>query len=244
MSKKSTPADEQAFRCIEKMLSRSHPKQDTAAIMRTLRECFPSADAIFSSGTYLLEKAGLHPHDALLISSIPSIVRFADRTGYDKKYRLDRIDPAGKYLVSNFQGYEVEYFYVLHLDSRGRLIESTQLQEGMEDCSLFNLKKLLSEVVRLSPKAVIISHNHPGGTLRPSQEDIDCTMDAIRALTAIGVPLLDHIIVADSQAVSLRENGFVPAAFWLSQNPNNRMLRNYLLPLDENPPVPKHSRKK
>ena len=239
MKTKTEALNAQAFRCIEQMLAHIHPRQDVKPIVETLRSRFGTVNAMFSADAHVLEKAGLHPHDALLISSIPSIVRFADRTGYDKKYRLDRIDPAGKYLVSNFQGYEVEYFYVLHLDSRGRLIESTQLQEGMEDCSLFNLKKLLSEVMRVSPKAVILSHNHPGCTLRPSQEDINCTNEAIRALSVIGIPMLDHIIVAGKQAVSLRENGFIPAARWLSQAPDHKMLQNFLLKPGEKPPSSK-----
>ena len=244
MSSKSKSRNDQAFRSAEKMLAHARPKQDTAAIMRTLRERFVSADAMFSADPYLLEKCGLHPHDALFLSCIPAIARYAGRTGFDKSYRLDRVKTASDYLTINFHGFQEERFYALHLDARGRLIENALLQEGMADCSLFNLKKLLSDVVRISPKAVIISHNHPGGTLRPSQEDINCTMDALRALTVVGVPLLDHIIIAGKEAVSLRENGFIPAVHWLNQAPEHRMLNNYLLPIGENPPVPKGKKPK
>lgn len=234
MSAKANAQGDDAFRCVENMLSHIRPKQDTAAIMQTLRERFVSADALFSADAHVLEKAGLHPHDALLLSCMPSLTRYLRRASFDKRFQLCYLENAGKYLVANFYGYEVEHFFVLHLDARGRLIECTLLQEGMVDCSLFNLKKLLSDVVRLSSKAVIISHNHPGGTLRPSQEDIDCTLDALRALGVLGVPLLDHIIIAGSDAVSLRQNGFIPASVWAKQAPQNRMLQNYLSPPEEN----------
>ncbi len=239
MKKESAPLNDSAFRCVETMLAHTRPKQDTHSIVETLRERFVSANAMFSAEAHLLQKSGLHPHDALLMSCIPSLARYVARTSFDKSYRLDHIENAGKYLTANFYGYQVEHFHVLHLDARGRLMERTALHEGMADCSLFNLKKLLSEIMRVSPKAVILSHNHPGGTLRPSQEDIDCTMDALRALSVVGVPMLDHIIIAGSDVISLRENGFIPAAYWLEQAPNNRMLRNFLLPPGEDPPVPK-----
>jgi len=239
MKTKTEALNAQAFRCIEQMLAHIHPRQDVKPIVETLRSRFGTVNAMFSADAHVLEKAGLHPHDALLLSCIPDIARYVERSSFDKNYRLDRIDNAGKYLIANFYGYQVEYFYMLHLDARGKLIERTLLQEGMPDCSLFNLKKLLSEVMRVSPKAVILSHNHPGCTLRPSQEDINCTNEAIRALSVIGIPMLDHIIVAGKQAVSLRENGFIPAARWLSQAPDHKMLQNFLLKPGEKPPARK-----
>lgn len=244
MSSKSKSRSDQAFRCVENMLRHARPKQDNAAIMKTLRERFVSAEAMFSADAYLLEKCGLHPHDALLMHCMPAIARYSGLSAYDKSCRLDRLSTVSDYLITNFHGFQEERFYMLHLDARGRLITSTLLQEGMSDCSLFNLKKLLSDVVRVSPKAVIISHNHPACTLRPSQEDLACTMDALRALSVVGVPLLDHIIIAGKDAVSLRENGFIPAVHWLRQAPENRMLQNYLLPIEENPPVPRRKKTK
>ena len=92
---------------------------------------------------------------------------------------------------------------------------------------------MLAELVRVNPCAVILSHNHPGRTLRPSQADVDCTMEALRALTAVGVPLLDHVIIAGDRAVSLRANGYIPAGLWLAQNPQHRQLRLWLEPSGE-----------
>ena len=83
--------------------------------------------------------------------------------------------------------------------------------------------------MRVHPAAIVISHNHPGNTLRPSQEDIDCTHELLHALDAVGIPLLDHIIIAGRSAVSMRENGFVPTALWMKQKPQSALLRDWLL---------------
>lgn len=163
------------FSRLEQTLRRMRPKQDMQALMKTLRERFVTPDALLSASPYVLELCGMHPHDALLISHIPEINRHMERAGYDKGYKLNHLENAARFLVSNFNGYQVERFYVLHLDIRGRLIENTLLHEGTADRSLFPLKKMLSEITRLSSKTVILSHNHPAGTLRPSQDDLHST---------------------------------------------------------------------
>ena len=56
-------------------------------------------------------------------------------------------------------------------------------------------------------KSIIIAHNHPNGDLIPSDEDIKATSDLFRTLKPVGIMLLDHIIVAGGQAISLKESG-------------------------------------
>ena len=52
----------------------------------------------------------------------------------------------------------------------------------------------------------------------------------LRALDAVEIPLLDHIVIAGRSAVSMRENGFVPTALWMKQQPQSALLRDWLLP--------------
>ena len=54
--------------------------------------------------------------------------------------------------------------------------------------------------------ALIIAHNHPGGSLTPSREDLDTTDTLIKAGDLLGVKLVDHIIVSSNGLYSLREN--------------------------------------
>ena len=225
--------NERAFRAIEALLQRLHPKEDAHALTQSLREQFVSADALFHAGAHMLERAGLKSADALLLSHLPELSRCMQRARVDRKPRLDRLDLAAEYLAANFYGLQVERFYMLCLDLRGRMKERVLLQEGTSDSALFSLKAMLAELVRVNPCAVILSHNHPGRTLRPSQADVDCTMEALRALTAVGVPLLDHVIIAGDRAVSLRANGYIPAGLWLAQNPQHRQLRLWLEPSGE-----------
>ena len=65
-------------------------------------------------------------------------------------------------------------------------------------------------------------------TLRPSQADVRCTLDALNALFALGVILLDHIVVANRTPVSIRQGGFIGADLWIQQAPENRLNRLWL----------------
>ena len=141
---------------------------------------------------------------------------------------LGRLCDASAYLASCFHGLQVERFCLFCLDARGRLKEQVLLQTGTADTALFDLRGLLAEAVRTRADAVLVSHNHPGLTPRPSEDDIRSTEDAIRALTAVGIPLLDHVVVSGHQAVSMRDNGFIPTSLWLNQHPNHPLLVNWL----------------
>ena len=221
---------DRAFAAIEGLLASMHPREDNHARMEELKSHYGSADALFTVSPHMLERAELRPNDALLLSKLPELNRHMALSRFGAHPRLHRLSLASDYLVANFHGLKVERFYMLCLDVRGRLMERVFLQEGTLDGALFSLKHVLSELMRVHPAAIVISHNHPGNTLRPSQEDIDCTRELLRALDAVEIPLLDHIVIAGRSAVSMRENGFVPTALWMKQQPQSALLRDWLLP--------------
>lgn len=227
-SEVDTEANVRAFRDVEGMLDHRHIHQDNKQLTDTLRSRFATAESMFSAGAYSLERLGMHPHDALLISQIPALARYVAHTRYGNHPQVGRLPLAAAYLRTNFIGLQVEEFYLLCIDVRGRLMENVFLNRGIEDSALFDLHQVLANVMRISPNAVVISHNHPGRTMRPSQDDIECTYDMIEALSTVGIPLLDHVLIAGNEAVSLRENGFIPASVWIDQKPENKLLINWL----------------
>lgn len=225
--------DDEAYYLIEELFKITRRRDDPRARTENLREHFLSSDSLFSASAELLQRTGVHPTDALLLSNIRTLKRIVDLQSYGEKPQLARLYEASPYLIANFFGLKVERFHLFCLDARGRLKAKFMLQQGTADCALFDLRRLLECVVSEKPAAVVISHNHPMGTLRPSQDDIDCTYSAIRALQTMQCPLLDHVIVAGDRAISLRSNGFVPAQLWLGQKPEDRLLLNWLAGSDE-----------
>jgi DNA repair protein RadC len=86
----------------------------------------------------------------------------------------------------------------------------------------------LDEALSSRAVAVVLSHNHPGGTPEPSQGDVAATRLAVRALSKVGVWVLDHVIVADGLALSMRAAGSLDESEFLGQSPGERLLLSWL----------------
>ena len=228
MSGAAGARNKRAFLAMEAMLAHLHPKEDSAAIVRALEEHFATANSVFCANPHMLEEFGVHPGDALLISRLSELSRTMQRVHFERYPQLGRLCDACKYLPSVFHGLQVERFYLFCLDARGKLREQIVIQEGTFNETLFDLRRILAEALRTRANAVIIGHNHPGLTLRPSDNDINCTRQTILALTPLGIPLLDHVIVAGSQVTSIRKLGFVRASEWLRQYPGHPLLSEWL----------------
>ena len=99
--------------------------------------------------------------------------------------------------------------YQLCLDKKGKLLVCRRIGDGGLDSAGFSVRKLVENAVLSAASGVILSHNHPSGIALPSPEDYTATDQAQRALSAIGVRLLDHIIVADGDFVSMADSGML-----------------------------------
>ncbi|MDR2708460.1 MAG: DNA repair protein RadC, partial [Elusimicrobiota bacterium] len=106
------------------------------------------------------------------------------------------------YLISILGGEDVEKFCMLSLNSSNRLIKTTLLQTGTVNKAPIQPRKVAEEALYWKAVAVILAHNHPGGLLRPSQSDIDATLNIQESLKALEIILHDHIIVADNKYFS------------------------------------------
>lgn len=213
---------------ISGIMKRLCPKKDQAEISRMLQRRFQSPSGILESSVYALMAEGLEESEAQLLQLIPSLTRYTMCEEFGDHPVLDKLSCAGEYLKTRYVGIAIEQFNVLYLDDSGRLIECKTLQSGNVDETPFYIEHLLQDVIFTGASAIVLSHNHPGGTLRPSHADVQCTNRAIFALSAIGVMLLDHVIIADATAVSLRGNGFIPRQTWIAQNPSSALLRDWV----------------
>lgn len=103
---------------------------------------------------------------------------------------------------------EHEEVWLLALDGRSGLKSGTRLaQGGLHGCALV-ARDVLRAALREAASAIVLVHNHPSGDPTPSAEDVTMTRTLARACDAVGVPLLDHVVVARAGAASLAEQLF------------------------------------
>jgi DNA repair protein RadC len=100
-----------------------------------------------------------------------------------------------------------EEFHALLLDTRHRLLREVLVTRGTLDASLITPREVFRLAVLEGAAAVILVHNHPSGDPTPSPDDRASTRQLAQAGRALGIPVLDHVIVGDGRFVSLAEEG-------------------------------------
>lgn len=93
-----------------------------------------------------------------------------------------------------------EFFYVVLLDIRNKVIRDTEVSRGSVSASVVDPADIVREACIHHASRVILVHNHPSGECDPSKEDIDTTNRIVQALKYVGVRVLDHIIVGRSRS--------------------------------------------
>ena len=105
-----------------------------------------------------------------------------------------------------------EHFFVLLLDGRHRVLGEEIVSLGTLTASLVHPREVFRPALRASAAALILVHNHPSGDPEPSPEDRTVTERLASAGELLGIPVLDHVVVAERGFRSLRDDGGLGSA--------------------------------
>ncbi|MDO9099582.1 MAG: DNA repair protein RadC [Caldisericota bacterium] len=107
----------------------------------------------------------------------------------------DAIDYVCDRYVPQLRDAGKEFFYVVLLDIRNKVIRDAEVSRGSISASVVDPADIVREACVHHASRVVLVHNHPSGETDPSKEDIDTTNKITQALKYVGVRVLDHIIV-------------------------------------------------
>lgn len=102
-----------------------------------------------------------------------------------------------------------EVFAVLFLDSQNRLLALEELFRGTLSQTSVYPREVVMRALHHQAAAVVLSHNHPSGSVQPSRADEHLTQTLKASLALVDVRVLDHIIVGQGQAFSMAEQGLL-----------------------------------
>lgn len=120
------------------------------------------------------------------------------------RYELERLisssTQAGKICKEIFEldARPYETVVMLALNTKNKVIGCFELARGTVNESPAYIREIATRALLSNAVSVILAHNHPGGSLRPSEADLNFTMRAKDALKLLGVQLLDHLIIVSS----------------------------------------------
>jgi DNA repair protein RadC len=102
-----------------------------------------------------------------------------------------------------------EVFAVLFLDVQNRLIAMEELFRGSLTQTSVYPREVVLRALHHQASAVVLAHNHPSGSVQPSRADEALTQTLKTTLALIDVRVLDHVIVAQGEALSMAEKGLM-----------------------------------
>lgn len=195
---------------LELLLYYAIPRIDTNPAAHRLLDRFGTLDGVFSAPAEELEKVeGIGGNAATLLSLVFPLVRRARISASQSPVIFNTTEATGKFFTDLFFGLRDEHLYEACLDAKAKLLRCKLVAVGNVDMVSVNVRKIVEYAFQCNASAVVLAHNHPSGLALPSRDDNAITIVVRDALQSVGIELVDHIIVADDDFVSLRQNGLL-----------------------------------
>ena len=110
-------------------------------------------------------------------------------------------------LLADMALLEQEHLRVVLLNTRNHVLGVPEVYKGTVNSAQVRVADIFREAVREGCPAIVVVHNHPSGDPEPSREDVEVTRQMVMAGELLGIEVLDHLVLARSGYVSLRERG-------------------------------------
>ncbi len=154
--------------------------------------------------TALMHTAPLTPAMAIYIKLLASITarRVTDTFSFG---RIQSKESIRRYFVYRMYGADIERVYMMMLDENDAVIACPCVSEGAVNSSGITPRRFLEIAVRAGAQSVILAHNHPSGHATASEDDYRATEMLQAAFRAAGIRLIDHMVVAGNNCISMAD---------------------------------------
>lgn len=157
----------------------------------------------------LLKVDGVGEETATLISMlVPVFRRYAAEMTAEHKVLLSRAD-AIRYCIALQAGRRKESLFAIFINSSHEVLGQKMIAEGTISEVPAYPRVLVETALAFNAQGVVLCHNHPGGSVIPSRDDVEATRRMERILAELDITLLDHIIVAGEMTYSMTCHGVI-----------------------------------
>ncbi len=179
-------------------------------LSRRLLKKFGSLRGLSGSGVReLQELRGIGPAKATQLRASLTLADRLAREQIDDSVDLSSPEAVFQYFHVSLRDRKKEVFLLLNLDGKNRLMEKKKISEGTLTSSLVHPREVFRPAIRGAAASVLFVHNHPSGDPTPSDEDIDITDRLVEVGELVGIPVIDHVIIGDSEYRSFQELGLI-----------------------------------
>jgi DNA repair protein RadC len=196
---------------LELLLTYAVPRKDVKPIAHALLERLGSLSNVLDAPTAELVKVdGVGEMGATLLHLMPGLTRryLRDRWGHKPQLKHAR-GPRSLRRRRARDGAPTRFFLLVLLTHENHVLRALPLHEGSLASAPVYPRLVVEAALRHHAAKVVLAHNHPGGVAQPSDEDIVVTRTLVSVFDALGVPVVDHVIVAGPRTFSMAEAGLL-----------------------------------
>lgn len=177
-------------------------------LARDLLVTFRSLKGIKEAALEELQKvSGIGLAKAIQLKAALSLSDREDHSTLPLQPNVKQPADAYKQALPHLKGAKKEILLALLLNSAFRLIGVEVISQGTLSATLIHPREFFHPAIKRHAAFVIAAHNHPSGQLTPSKEDLEVTLRLIEIGKLLEIPVVDHLIMADTGFCSLRERG-------------------------------------
>ena len=192
---------------LEMLLFFSVPRKNTNPTAHRLLDRFGSLQNVFSASiSELCSVEGVGISSATMIKLVSACSKRSRNLQTDSRMKLNTASSIKKFLTDLYDNESEERIYLIALNNSFRLLGYSNLYTGKINYSSATIDNIVRTSHSYNASFVILAHNHPDGVALPSKEDIAVTETVNSALSHINVKLLDHIVIAGDDYVSMAQS--------------------------------------
>lgn len=199
-----------AHEVLELMLFYAIPQKNVNPLAHQLIDRFGSLHGVLDAPAEELMKVdGVGEYAATYLTLFKAVARRFESSRAGERECIRNRGMAEAHCRRLLDGLRLEHMYVVCLDAQMRVLSDVLIARGsLSEVPAY--PRLVAEaVLRHNAYTVLLAHNHPGGSLIPSEQDVRITRKLSEMLRNIEVPLADHIIVAGGRSLSMVGCGLI-----------------------------------
>ena len=187
------------------------PKEDAVSLMkRILGDCKNNLNTLGKlSIRDLCQYNGVGPAKAITIMAACELGKRRQAERPEERPDLGTAPLIYNHMHPKMQDLDTEEFWLLLMNQNHRLIREVKIAHGGISEVAVDVRILMKEALLCNATILAVCHNHPSGSLRPSQADNDLTLSIRRACEVMRIRFLDHVIITDGAYYSYHEEGKV-----------------------------------
>ena len=176
--------------------------------MKTLSICGNNLCEFWKFSVSDLQKIkGIGEKRAVKIAAMFALARRRNESEVICKNKISKSQDAFEIFHSLMGDLPYEEFWLLLLNRANRVVKKVKISEGGISGTVVDPKKIFQICLEQHATSILLGHNHPSGTVTPSEADIKITKKIKDSGTLLDIAVLDHIIIGDNRFYSFADEG-------------------------------------